>query len=442
MTPAQIMEYYSRDDIRDALFGFSKQRETVGVYRSGSFGTRPNMLAYPSDIEQMVREGVVEFHTSLERWSNPMALKQDNYQDLRIGWDLILDLDCKLFEHSKIAASVLCGALREHGISGFSVKYTGGKGFHIGIPWESIPKSVNFQPSAKQYPELARIAGLYLREFIREKLAKEILRKDSPEEIAEKTGVGLGKILTDTGINPYSVIEIDPVLISPRHLFRAPYSLNRKSFLVSLPIRPGDIMDFEKEHSSPHRIKADRGFLDSGEEDEAGPLFAEAMDWWGKRKKEERKRKSREFSVTKKVTPGMFPPCIKTISEGLSDGRKRSVLILINFLSSVKWPWQDIENFILEWNSKNKPPLQENYVRGQLRWHRNRNKQILPPNCGNEGYYASIGVCRPDDICRSIKNPVGYPLRMISSDSRKRNRGNPSGRRVKKNKNKREGKPS
>ena len=34
----------------------------------------------------------------------------------------------------------------------------------------------------------------------------------------------------------------------------------------------------------------------------------------------------------------------------------------------------------------------------------------LPPNCDNDAYYKTIGVCKPDSLCAHIKNPVNYTL--------------------------------
>jgi len=93
----------------------------------------------------------------------------------------------------------------------------------------------------------------------------------------------------------------------------------------------------------------------------------------------------------------------------LAEGRKRSVFILINFLSSMKWSYEEIERLILEWNRKNKPPLPESYIRGQLRYFKQKGKALPPPNCLNEAYYLSFGVCKPDSTCRQIKNPASYP---------------------------------
>ncbi|RLI97123.1 MAG: hypothetical protein DRO99_03405, partial [Candidatus Aenigmatarchaeota archaeon] len=115
----QILDYYSREDIQQAILKVAKDREVAGVFRNGSFSNRPNTLMYPQDIISMVRQGVIEFHCSLERWKHPMALKPDNYDDLRKGWDLVLDLDCNVFEHGRAAAKVFSDALEKHGIKGY-----------------------------------------------------------------------------------------------------------------------------------------------------------------------------------------------------------------------------------------------------------------------------------------------------------------------------------
>lgn len=427
MNLQRIFEYYSREDVQEILFRISRNREVVGVFKNGSYGTRPNTLIYSNDILAMVREGAVEFHCSLERWSQPMSLKENNYSELRIGWDLILDLDCEIFEHGKIAAKILGKALKIHGIKGFSIKFTGGTGFHLGIPWECFPKTINYQSTVKLFPEIPRIIGLYLKEFIKEKLESTLLQKYTPETLSEQTGRQLKEILsTDENqvIDPFKIVEIDPVLISPRHLFRMPYSLNRTTGLVSLPIPFKNIDSFERKQAEISQIKVNLGFLDQGNEGEAELLVSEALDWWMKkrRKEEIRKETKKMFLQTKKIPESMFPPCIKKILKGLSDGRKRSIFILITFMRSLGWNWDEIENKLWEWNSKNKPPLRENYIRTQLRWHKQQKRSLLPPTCKKEGWYDSFGICEPDHVCgseKSIKNPLNYPFKIMGAKRKK-----------------------
>ncbi len=77
------------------------------------------------------------------------------------------------------------------------------------------------------------------------------------------------------------------------------------------------------------------------------------------------------------------------------------------------WSWEKLEDEIMKWNSKNIPPLQENYIRTQIRWHKRQPKNILPPNCDNNNFYKSIGTCVKDNYCRNLKNPINYAFRKM-----------------------------
>ena len=97
------MEYYSDGQIAGQILAGAKGREVAGAFWDGSYDKRPNILQYPTDIVQMVRKGVTSFHLSVEHWSNPMAITSENYEKLRTGWDMIIDIDSKLgVDESKI----------------------------------------------------------------------------------------------------------------------------------------------------------------------------------------------------------------------------------------------------------------------------------------------------------------------------------------------------
>jgi len=410
MKLAEVVRYYSREDIQQAMIRVARNREVAGVYRSGDYSKRPNTLIYPQDIKAMVRSGVLEFHSSIERWTNPMGIKPDNYADVRMGWDIVLDLDCKDFEHGKIASSVFCKALEKHDIKNYSLKFTGGTGFHIGIPWETIPKTIDYKDSVVLFPDLARNIGLYIKSFVREGFECALLKKYSPEELADQIKEPLGKLFDGDAFDPFQVVDVDPILISPRHLFRMPYSLNKKKWLVSLPLRASDLDDFQMEDATADKVKPKLGFLDSGEENESQLLISEAIDWVIRQKKETRKRKRRERAAFKGAIPREdFPVCIQQILNGLQDGKKRSLFILITFLRSCGWAWNDIETTIEEWNLKNSPQLRENYIRGQLRWHRQQKRKILPPNYEAKGWYIDIGLNDPET--EKLKNPVNVAVK-------------------------------
>ena len=424
---SKVWEYYSRKDVQKALIKAAKNREVVGVFSNGNFGSRPNTLLYPADIMEMVKQGVVSFHGSVERWSNPMALEagliKEEMDKLRIGWDLIIDPDCPDFEISKLTTKLIVKALEDHGIKYYSIKLTGGKSFHIGLPFESFPEKVNFQETRLLYPDLPRKIIEYLKYYVREELKEELLRLDNPVAIAKRVGKSIEEIVDKDGLDPFKVVQIDSLVISPRHLFRLPYSLHEKSLLVSLPIKKSQLDKIEKDAARPENVKVELEFLKRDLKfKEAGSLLIEALDWAEKFKIEPEKIKYvRKRRRIREIPKSLFPPCILKILNGLPDGRKRSVFILINFLRNMGWEWEKIEKEINEWNERNKPPLPSRYIRTQLRWHARQERNLLPPNCDNKNFYVDFGVCLPDNICKSnglitIKNPINYPFRKMKKE--------------------------
>ena len=414
-----VWNYYSRKDVQDALLKAAKDREIVGVFSNGNFGKRPNVLIYPNDILELVKQGVVSFHGSVERWSNPMALEsgmiKQEFDRLRKGWDLIIDPDCPDFELAKLATKTIIKALEDHGIRNYSLKYTGGNSFHIGIPFELFPEKVNFIETRILYPDLPRKILEYLKDYIRESLREEILSFDNPLSIARRVGKSITEIMDKDGLNPSRIVQIDSMLVNPRHMFRLPYSLHERSLLVSLPIRFSQLDKLKKEDSHPSKVKVDVEFLDREFKlKEASALVVEAMDWSEKHKiVEEKVPYTGPKRMIKEISKKYFPPCILKCLNGLPDGRKRSVFILTNFLRNMGWSWDKVESELIEWNKKNTPPLPQNYIRSQLRWHKREKRNLLPPNCDNEAFYRDMGVCFPDELCRNMKNPINYPFRKM-----------------------------
>jgi len=420
-----IWKYYSRKDVQEAILEVAKNREVVGVFSNRNFGKRPNVLMYPNDILEMVKEGVVSFHGSVERWSNPMSLEpgmiKQELDKLRIGWDLIIDPDCTDFELAKLATKIIVDALKDHGINNYSIKLTGGDSFHIGIPFEAFPEKVNFKKTEKQYPELPQKIIEYLKDYVKERLKEEALALDNPLSIAERLGKSITEITDKDGLDPFKVVQIDSMVASSRHMFRLPFSLHEKNLLVSLPIDPSKLDKLKKGYAYPPKVKVLTKFFDRKTNlKDANTIVVEALDWAETHKVVEEKipykgprRRIREIS--KKY----FPPCVQKILNGLPDGRKRSVFILANYLRNMGWDWDKIEKEMLEWNKKNSPPLPNRYIRTQLRWHKRQRRNLLPPNCLNQNFYISMGVHLPDEVCKgrtkevTIKNPVNYPFRKM-----------------------------
>ncbi len=409
---SEILNYYSRKDVQKSILEVAKNREVVGVYANGSFDKRPNIISFEDDIIQMIKKGVVSFHCSLERWSNPMRLETDlslsQLNELRIGWDLIIDPDCPSFELSKIAVKHIIDVLEEHRVRCYSVKFTGGKGFHIGIPFEAFPKKVNNRNINELYPELPRSIIQYLKSRIEDDLRDDILSKYSLKEVAEMVNKKQEELLRKDEFDPLKAIVLDEGLISSRHLFRMPYSLHEKNHLVSIPVK--NLERFERDHASIENFKHLGEFFSKPEKAEATGLVIEALDFAKrtepviKRTEVVEKRKLRYFSKEH------FPPCIKKLLQGgMSDGRKRGLFILITFLRNAGWTWEQVEKEVMEWNSKNKP-LPIRYINSQLKWFKQQKKDLLPPNCDQQ-VYKDLGIYCGDEMHRDIKNPINYPYK-------------------------------
>ena len=260
--------------------------------------------------------------------------------------------------------------------------------------------------------------------MIKKELGNRImeLEKNNFNAVIEKTGKKPNEIIYEDAktraLNAEPFLNIDTLLISSRHLYRMPYSLHEKSGLLSLPLNPEKVLSFEKELAIPKNTAISKyRFLDkeAAQTNEAKQLLMEALDFSIKledAKLNIKLKDKREFTAPENALPEeLFPPCVKLILNGLEDGRKRALFILINYFASVGWDYDMIENKLKEWNSKNREPLREVYLIGQLRYHKQMQKKILPPNCDNEMYMVGIGVCKPDSFCPKIRNPAQYTTR-------------------------------
>ncbi len=426
---SKALKLYKRRDVQEEIIANAHNREIAIKYGEKGFGKRPDVLKYPNDILDLAKQGATSFHASEELWINPLQLdpmlSRKELEQLRSGWDLVLDIDCEVLEYSALAADLLVKAIKYYGIQSVSCKFSGNKGFHIGVPFEVFPSTVGKQETRLLFPEGARAIALYLRDMIKEPLSKKILeleKKDfskivkktgkKPEEIkkSEKSKSGYDVIKLDVD----SFLNIDTVLISNRHLYRMPYSLHEKSMLASLPINPDKILEFNKELATPETLKVSEfRFLDKTnvKHSEAKQLLTQSLDYRSREEKET-PTELREVEIPEQAIPEQFfPPCIKLGLNGLRDGRKRFVFVLLNFLTCMGWSYDKIEQVIKEWNEKNEEPLRETITVTQFRYHKQKSKRMLPPNCQNLMYYLDIGICKPDNLCRKIKNPVQYSKR-------------------------------
>ena len=498
--------YYSKPEIKKVIFEFSKNREICPRYFE-DFGKRPDSFQYPNDVFELVKKGATSFHCSEEIWQDPLKLStlmnQNQINQLRIGWDLLIDIDCKYFDFSKKAAIAVINVLKKEGIKNIGIKYSGSKGFHIIIPWIAFPKTLAGIETKNLFPELPRKIISYIRfkaeeemgnlisedelkqfdktkiqkgikcnkcrEIVNEyKLLKYFCRKCKREELKKTTGekkesrcpecysifelknekniyeckkcgisseknpesFSSNKIVYEknsedffeknpenfskhTELDLFGLMGLDLVLVSPRHLFRMPYSLHEKTALASVVIYENEIQNFEPKDADPLKIKV-RDFLPESKEGEATELFIQASDWYRQEVEPQnasaRKQNKEDFKPIKlnNLSDSFFPPSVQKILLGLDDGKKRALFILINLFRSISMEREELEKRIFDWNKKNKIPLKDGYIKTQIIWSY-RNKIILPPNFDKD-YYKAIGIVPTDEELR-LRNPINYILK-------------------------------
>src|SRR3989344_986937 len=471
--------FYTRKDIQREILRTTRGREVAAKYAEKGFGRRPDILQFEGDILELARQGATSIHVSEEHWLNPLELAagmtKRELERIRSGWDLIVDIDFEVWDVAKHVAKQMVRAIKDHGIKAISIKFSGNKGFHIGVPYEAFSKdlTINSKPLRNLFPEGIKRIVMYLEGYIQEKynITEEIKRilegngedtkgyvkvicidcgrqkKEEEKNQAfickwcrkeEKSSENYitcphcGKLMQKIGeINERCSacegvkfkekidLAIDTLLISQRHLYRSVYSLHEKSGLVSIPINLDRIEEFNKTKAQPEKVIISRfKFLDAAKatSGEADRLIIQAFDYNPKFVEEKDENPQKEFEVPKIAIKDekQFPPCIRKILEGIQkDGKKRSVFILINFFKGLGWKDNEIQEKLEEWNKKNSEPLREGYIRAQQSWHRRQKEKIPPPNCANKAYYLEFGVCNPDNWCRTIKNPLQYTLKKV-----------------------------
>ena len=396
--------YYSKPDIQKAIVKFSRNREVVPRYFNG-FGKRPDTIEYESDVFELVKKGATSFHCSEELWKNPLeietGMQPKQLDKLRIGWDMLIDIDSKYIDYSKISAQVILQFLKFYGVYNVGIKFSGSKGFHLIVPWKSIPKNINGLETSDMFPQWARIVV----EFIMESTKKELI--DKITELSRPS-----KYIKD--FQASEEVMPDLILVSPRHLFRMPYSLHEKTALASIVLTRKELEDFQLTDADPLKISEVREFTPESKESEAAKLFLEALDWYKSRPGSEDKKDFNNGQSNmkpikfEKLTDDKFPPSIQKILKGIKDGKKRALFILINFFRFINLEKEELEKRIYDWNKKNVPPLQEGYIKTQITWSF-RKPPVLPPNFDKD-YYKGIGIIPTDEELAS-KNPVSYMVK-------------------------------
>jgi len=418
--------YYSQKSVQRAIFETAKQREVVPLYFD-NFGKRPDSIIYEGDIKSLIERGATSFHCSEERWNDPLKLavgmSKKEMDDLRVGWDFLIDIDCKFIEDSKITAALLRDALYFHNIQTFGLKFSGGTGFHLCVASEAFPKKISNIELKNYFPDAARFMLEYLKRMIEKELASRIQEQDTINEISEKIRKSEKEIMIKNEFNPYSIVNLDAALISSRHLFRMPFSLNEKTSLASIVINANLVEKFNPRIAKPSDFISYKQFIKIPETQEGKELLIQSLDW--KKKISQIPDYSdldgkRIIEIKGKVTEDDFPPSIKKALLGMNkDGRKRCLFILLNFFRSIKMPDNEIEKTLKEWNSRNYKELSETYIQTQISWYKKQAQQgkVFPPPNYEHPFYKELDIFTSE--CNTYKNPLSYVSMRLRSKKRK-----------------------
>ena len=421
---SKTLTFYKREEVQKKLVKHAEDKE-IAVQYGDYFGSRPESIMYQDDVMELIKNKATSFHCSEELWTNPLSLRSDikrnEMNELRKGWDLILDIDCLHFKYSKLAADILINIIKDLDVDSVTCKFSGNKGFHIGIAWEAFPEKVGDRKTKNLFPEAPKRIAVYLKDKLEPILEDEILKDEDVQKISKRTGIEISDLIIknkgdfrekEKRLDVGKFLEIDTILIAPRHLYRMPYSFHEKSQLVSVPIDPDSVMSFEKEMGEPENISFNHDFLIRDvERGEASKLIINAFDHKPKSDEDEEMVEKKDYDVPDDAIPEEhFPPSIKRLLEGLEDGRKRALFTLINFYRCCGYDMESIQQKMHEWNERNDEPLKETYIKGQINYAKKQKEAIPPHNYphGGSSYYKDLGVWDPDDLEKNVKNPIQY----------------------------------
>ena len=115
---------------------------------------------------------------SEEIWQDPLKISTDfspeEYNEIKTGWDFLIDIDSPYLDYSKIAAELIINALKYNGVENIGIKFSGSKGFHLIVPWQAFPEELNEQKTKNMFPEWPRLIAQYVQDMIKEQLDQRV----------------------------------------------------------------------------------------------------------------------------------------------------------------------------------------------------------------------------------------------------------------------------
>ena len=239
------MEYYRRQDVRQAIMDFARANGGNGGRECAFYNARlkslqRNLGEYPVTLDSVVAfdrvlaSGATAFYCSY--WRYP-----DKDFSHPLGHDLVWTIRTRRggLKFAKELTVWVIEALADSGVLEPWVKYSGQLGFDLVLPLETIPVETwmgNLEALADVHRGLTSYFASYLIEHF------PSIRVDGASSLLE----------IKRGTNTCLLSE----LRVRRGLLLAPMSLNPESGLVSVPIAPDEVAEFSVLDASPADARA------------------------------------------------------------------------------------------------------------------------------------------------------------------------------------------
>jgi len=242
MKIGEVLAYYGqeRKEIAEAIYKYGVDRRVAMTSDPGTLGGTKGQDGFrsPDEILALARQAMdgrdnavprkyPSFHGTLGRH----AIVRGNMRKAQRGADVVIDIDVKGNYKAAFGEGRKVLKFLDFYNAPYRVKFSGGSGPHIIIPYEAFPKSLSGRSAYRAHQMLFRI-------------------------IASRSGAG----------------SIDGSFNSTSHFYRMPYSLNEHTGLVSLPLRREQYDDFTPSMAEAHNVEIDEEWFQ-----EPGEMAKEAL---------------------------------------------------------------------------------------------------------------------------------------------------------------------
>jgi hypothetical protein len=235
----QVLEYYVRKDIAEAIYRYGKDRNIIMTTDPGTLGRGGGQPGFrsPDEIPAMAMKAMEGMEGTIPKkypgFHGTIGRKQN-------GADLVIDIDVKgnykeAFKEGRKVITFLDSCNIP-----YRIKFSGGSGPHIIIPYEAFPENLSGGSFNKAH-----------------------------------------KMLFQTISSGSKANNIDGSFTSTGHFHRLPYSLNEHTGLVSLPLRRDQYDDFTPSMAEVHNIQIDEEWFQQPDEKSRDVMAGMIKDKWG-----------------------------------------------------------------------------------------------------------------------------------------------------------------